>query len=83
MQFMVKEYECLQQDLGGTALGQAGYGRAFMGTEGSPDNNCSSLAVSVVKFAEKASHTDTRVSDLEARLAAFEMGVKGQQQHYG
>ena len=55
-----------------------------MGTEGNPDDDGSSLTVSVVEFAEKASHTDTRVSDLEARLAAFEMGAKGQQQQqYG
>ena len=58
--FMVKEYERLQQELGGTTLGQEGYGGAFMGTEGTPDDDGSSLAASVVKFAEKASHTDTR-----------------------
>ena len=55
-----------------------------MGTEGNPDGNGSSLTASVVEFAEKASHTNTRVSELEARLAAFEMGAKGQhQQQYG
>ena len=37
-----------------------------MGAEGNTDDNGSSLAASVVEFAEKASYTDTRVSDLEA-----------------
>ena len=81
---MVKEYERLQQESGGTTLGQEGYGGAFMGTEGTPDDDGSSLAASVVEYVEKASHTNTRVSELEARLAAFEMGAKGQQQQqYG
>jgi hypothetical protein len=84
VQFVVKEYERLQQESGGTTLGQEGYSGAFMGTEGSPDDDGSSLAASVVEFAEEASHTDIRVSELEARLAAFEMGAKGQQQQqYG
>ena len=49
---MVKEYELLQQEIGGTTLGQKGYGRAYMGTEGnSPDDDGSSLAGSVVKYA--------------------------------
>ena len=78
--FMVKEYERLQSELGGTTLGQEGYGGAFMGTEGTPDDDGSSLAASVVEYVEKASLTDTRVSELEARLAAFEMGTIGQQQ---
>ena len=51
-----------------------------MGAEGNLDDDGSSLAASVVEFTEKTSHTDTRVSDLEARLAAFEMGTKGQHQ---
>ena len=55
-----------------------------MGTEGTPDDDGSSLAASVVEYVEKASLTDTRVSELEARLAAFEMGANGQQQQqYG
>ena len=77
---MVKEYERLQQESGGTTLGQEEYGGSFMGTEGSPDDDGSSLAASVVEFTEKASHTDTRVSELEAQLSVFEMGTKGQQQ---
>jgi hypothetical protein len=82
--FVVKEYERLQQELGGTTLGQEGYGGAFLGTEGTPDDNGSSLAASVVEYVEKASHTNTRVSELEARLAAFEMSTKGQHpQTYG
>ena len=74
---MVKEYKRLQQELGGTTLGQEGYGGEFLGTEGTPDDDRSSLAASVIEYVEKASHTDTRVSELEARLAAFEMGAKG------
>ena len=82
--FMVKEYERLQTELGGTTLGQEGYGNAFMGAENTPDDDGSSLAASVVEYVEKASHTDTRVSELEARLAAFELGTQGtQQQQYG
>ena len=75
---MVTEYERLQQEIGETTLGQEDYGGAYMGTEGQ-DNDRSSLAASVVEYAEKASRTDTRVSDLEARLAAFEMSGGTQQ----
>ena len=64
--------------MGGTTLSQEGYGGAFMGTEGQDDDG-SSLAASVVKYAKKASRTDTRVSNLEARLAAFELSTHGQQ----
>ena len=74
---MVKEYERLQQESGGTTKGQEEYGGTFMGIEGSSADDGSSFAVSVVEFAEKASHTGTHVSELEARLAAFEMGTKG------
>ena len=62
--FMVKEYELLQQEVRETTLDQEGYTGAYMGTEGSPGNDGSSLVVSVVEYAEKASLTDTRVSDL-------------------
>ena len=57
VQFMVKEYGRLQQESGGATLCQEGYGGAFRDTEGSPDNDGSSLVASVVEFAEKASHT--------------------------
>ena len=58
---MVKEYVQLQQELGGTTLGQEGYGGAFMGTEGNPDDDGSSLAASVMEFADRR-HTRTHVS---------------------
>jgi hypothetical protein len=48
-----------------------------MGTKNSLDDDRSSLAASVVKFAEKASNTDSHVSELKARLDAFKMGTKG------
>jgi hypothetical protein len=76
--FMVQEYEHLQQELDGTTLEQEGYGGAFMGTEGTPDDDGSSLAASVVEYVKKAPHINTRVSELEARFAAVEMGTKGQ-----
>jgi hypothetical protein len=76
---MVAEYEHLQQEMGGTTLGQEGCGGAYMGTEGKDEDRLS-LAASVVEYAEKASRMDPRVSDLEARLAAFEMSAHGQQQ---
>ena len=79
VKFMVAEYERLQHEMGGTTLGQEGYRGAYMETE-EQDDDGSSLAASVVEYAEKASRTDTRVSDLEARLAAFEMSTHGQQQ---
>ena len=79
VKFMVTKYERLQQEIGGTTLGQEGYGGAYMGTEGQDDDGGSSLTASVVEYAKKASRTDTRVSDLESRLATFEMSDGTQQ----
>ena len=69
-----REYERHQVESGRTTLGQEGYGSGFMGTENSLNDDGSSFAASVVEFLEKASNTDSRVSELEARLAAFEKG---------
>ena len=78
VKFMVTEYERLQHEIGGSTLGQESYGGAYIETEGHDDAG-SSLTASVVKYAEKTSRTDTRVRDLEARMAAFEMSGGTQQ----
>jgi len=79
VKFMVTEYNCLQHEIGETTLGQEGYGGAYMGTEGQDDDGGSSLTASVVEYTKKASRTDTCVSDLESRLATFEMSDGTQQ----
>ena len=56
---------------GGNTMGQEGYGnaRAYQAVE----DDGSSLAQSIVQYAERATTAEAQVSDLESRLAALEM----------
>eukprot|EP00978_Attheya_sp_CCMP212_P045790 scaffold360407_cov31-Attheya_sp.AAC.1 len=48
---MIEEYEKLLRESGGTTMGQEGYGMTYNATE---ENDDSSLAESIVKYAERA-----------------------------
>jgi hypothetical protein len=59
---MIEEYEKLLRESGGTTMGQEGYGAAYNATEETED---SSLAESIVKYAERATSAERNVADLE------------------
>ena len=65
----ITEYEKLLAESGGTTLGQEGYGGAFNATE----TNEASLTESIVRYAEKTTAAESKVSELENRLAQLEM----------
>ena len=67
----ITEYEKLLAEGSGTTLGQDGYGGAFHATETTDDN---SLTESIVRYAERTTAAESKVSDLESRLAQLEMG---------
>eukprot|EP00978_Attheya_sp_CCMP212_P018828 scaffold52003_cov26-Attheya_sp.AAC.1 len=69
---MIEEYEKLLRESGGTTMGHEGYGIAYNATEGNEEE--SSLAESIVKYAERATSAERTVADLEGRLAVLEMG---------
>eukprot|EP00978_Attheya_sp_CCMP212_P010665 scaffold25948_cov32-Attheya_sp.AAC.3 len=69
---MIEEYEKLLRESGGTTMGQEGYGIAYNATEGNEEE--SSSAESIVKYAERATSAERTVADLEGRLAVLEMG---------
>jgi hypothetical protein len=69
---MIEEYEKLLRESGGTTMGQEGYGVAYNATEGEEE---SSLAESIVKYAERATSAERTVADLEGRMAVLEMGT--------
>ena len=70
---MIEEYEKLLRESGGTTMGQEGYGIAYNATEENEEE--SSLAESIVKYAERATSAERTVADLEGRLAVLEMGT--------
>eukprot|EP00978_Attheya_sp_CCMP212_P031336 scaffold118072_cov58-Attheya_sp.AAC.1 len=72
MHIMIDEYEKILRESGGTTMGQEGYGMAYNATE---ENEDSSLAESIVKYAERATTAERTVADLEGRLAVFEIGT--------
>eukprot|EP00978_Attheya_sp_CCMP212_P013625 scaffold34205_cov26-Attheya_sp.AAC.1 len=53
-------------------MGQEGYGMAYNAIE---DNEDSSLAESIVKYAERATMAERSIADLEGRLTVREMGT--------
>ena len=57
---------------GGNTMGQEVYGTG--GAYNSVEDDGSSLAQSIVQYAERATMAEAQVSDLESRLAALEMG---------
>ena len=54
---------------GGTTMGQEGYGTG--GAYSAIDDDGSSLAESIVQYAERATQTEVKVNDLESRLEAL------------
>ena len=55
-------------------MGQDGYGRG--GAYNAIKDNVSSFAESIIWYAEQATTAEGKVTELESRLAAFEMSSK-------
>ena len=70
---MINAYEKLLRESGGTTMGQEGYGMAYNATEGNEDE--SSLAESIVRYADRATSAEKMVADLEGPMAILEMGA--------
>jgi hypothetical protein len=78
---MVKQYEKMLAEGSGTTMSQEGWGAAYNAI-GSNNDDANSLTESIVKYAERATLAESKVSDLESRLSMLEMGgppVGGQQ----
>ncbi len=58
-------------EAGGSIFVQEGYGAAYNIT----DDDNGSLAESLVKYAERASVAEAKVSELESRMSAMEMSL--------
>ena len=67
----IEEYEKMLAANGGNTMGQEGYGNA--GAYQAVRDDGSSLAQSIVQYAERVTTAEAQVSDLESRLAALEM----------
>ena len=67
----ITEYEKLLAEGSGTTLAQDGYGGAFHATETTADET--SLTESIVRYAERTTAAESKVSELENRLAQLEM----------
>ena len=67
----ITEYEKLLAEGGGTTLGQEGYGGAFHMADVMDDDT--SITESIVKYAERATMAESKVSNLEQRLAQLEV----------
>ena len=76
----IEEYEKLLAAGAGTTMAQEGYGRqsAYKMVE----EETSSLAESIVQYAERATTAESRVSELESRLSALEMSVPQQAAYF-
>ena len=68
----IAEYEKTLTANGGTTMGQEGYGTG--GAYNAIGDNGSSLEESIVQYSERATQAKGKVSELESRLAALEMG---------
>ena len=68
----IEEYEKLLAANGGTPMEQEGYGTG--GAYNAVEDDGSSLAKTIVQYAERASTAEAQVSDLESQLVALEMG---------
>ena len=64
---MVGEYKRMPAKGSGTTIQQEGYGTAFHAKE--TMGNEESLTETIPKYAERASQAESRVSELEGRLA--------------
>ena len=77
----IEEYEKMLAANGGNTMGQEGYGNA--GDYQAVEDDGSSLAQSIVQYAERATTAEAQVSDLESRLAALEMVNQHPPPHMG
>ena len=64
---MVGKYERMLAEGAGTTIQQEGYGTAFHDEETMRDEE--TFTETIVKYAERASQAESRVSELEGRLA--------------
>ena len=62
----IDEYEKMLAANGGTKMGQEGYGTG--GAYSAIDDNGSSLAESIVQYAERDTQAEGKVNELESRL---------------
>ena len=75
----IAEYKNILTANGGTTMGQEGYETG--GAYSAIDDDGSSLAESIVKYAESATQAKGEVNESERRLAALEMGPPPQHNH--
>ena len=68
----IEEYKKMIVADGRTTMGQEGYGTG--GAYNAIEDDGSSLAESIVQYAERATTAEGKVDELESRLAALEMG---------
>ena len=73
---MVQQYEKMLAEGTGTTISQEGWGGAYNAI-GPNEDDANSLTESIVKYAERATLAESKVSDLESRLSMLEMS--GQQ----
>jgi hypothetical protein len=73
-EIMVQQYEKMLAEGSGTTMSQEGWGTAYnaIGTHRDDDGN--SLTESIVKYAERATVAESKVSELESRLSNLELG---------
>ena len=77
----IAEYEKMLAANGRTTMGQEGNGTG--GAYSAIDDDESSLAESIVQYAERATQAEWKVNELESRLAALEMGPPPAQSQNG
>jgi hypothetical protein len=70
---MVKQYGKMLAKGSGTTMSQEGWGAAYNAI-GSNDDDANSLTESIIKYAERATIAESKVSNLESRLSMLEMG---------
>ena len=68
----IEDYEKMLAVNGGTSMGQEGY--VIVGAYNAINDDGSSLAKSIVQYAERATNVEGKVTELESRLVALEMG---------
>jgi len=66
--FFIQEYERMLREGGDPSIQQEGYGSAFMGI----DEDGESIVESIVKYAERATPADAKMTEMESRLSSIE-----------
>jgi hypothetical protein len=62
----------------GTTMSQEGWGAAYNAIGTQNDDDANSLTESIVKYAERATAVESKVSELESRLSNLEIGNQQQ-----